>query len=98
MNDAISMVYAILFSTATFGVSFPITYFRKQGDVESLQLLVVFVNLFCFVVFLYGTKCFVIIFRPEKNTREYFNKRRMEAMQARTDLNLVKKTNILFFF
>ena len=84
MNDAISMVYAILFSTATFGVSFPISYFREQGDVESLQLLVVFVNLFCFVVFFYGTKCFVIVFRPEKNTREYFNKRRMEAMQART--------------
>ena len=86
MNDAMSMVYSISFTTVTFGVSFPISYFRGQADVESLQLLVVFVNSFCFVVFLYGTKCFVIVFRPDKNTRDYFNKRRMEAMKDETCL------------
>ena len=82
MNDAMAMVYSILISTATFTVSFPIGYFRGQRDVESLQLLVIFINLFCFVFFLYGTKCFVIIFQPQKNTREYFNKNTLEAMLA----------------
>ena len=85
MNDAMSMVYSILFTTVTFSISFPITYFRGQGDTEILQLFVLYVNSFCFLVLLYGTKCFVIIFRPKKNTRHYFNKQRMKKIGIATN-------------
>ena len=86
MNDAMSMVYSILISTATFAVSFPIRYFGGHADVQSVQLLVVFINSFCFLVFLYGPKCYVIVFKPQRNTRQYFNQQRMAAMAEKTGL------------
>ena len=84
MNDAMALVYSILIATATFTVSFPISYFRGQKDAESIQLIAIFINTICFLLLLYGTKCFVILFRPEKNTKIYFSQQRMAAMAVQT--------------
>ena len=86
MNDAMSMVYAILIACVTFAVSFPINYFRGTQEVEFVNTLVILINATCIVLILYGKKCFIIIFKPHKNTREYFNRQRMLEMSAQSGL------------
>ena len=86
MNDVMSMVYAILIASVTFAVSFPISYFQGIEAAEFVQILVSLLNSFCFVVFLYGKKCFIILFKPHKNTKEYFDRQRMIEMSAQAGL------------
>ena len=78
MNDALSMVYAILITTLAFTVYFPISYFQSTVDSEFLQFMVIAINSICFVLFLYGGKCFIIIFKSHKNTRSYLNTQLMK--------------------
>ena len=73
MNDAMSLVYATMVTTMTLLVSFPIGYFRGIGDKDFLYCLIVASNCVVCVLFLYGKKCYVILFQSHKNTRRYFN-------------------------
>ena len=81
MNDAMSIVYLILITTVTFAITFPISYLLDQLDKEFTHVVALTVNSVCSVVFLYGKKCYVMIAKAKKNTREYFNQKRMEAMK-----------------
>ena len=74
MNDALSMVYAILITTLAFTVYFPISYFQSTVDKEFIQLVVMLINCCVYGVLLYGRKLYVVLFRAEKNTRSYFQK------------------------
>ena len=74
MNDAMSMVYAILITTLAFTVYFPISYFQSTVDKEFIQLVVTLINCCVYGVLLYGRKLYVVLFRAEKNTRTYFQK------------------------
>ena len=78
MNDAMSMFYSILITTISFGVSFPIAYFRGQMDKEFVRVIVLIINNMTTLLLLYGKKCFIIVFHPEKNTKVYFNQKRIK--------------------
>ena len=86
MNDAMSMVYLILITTVTFAITFPISYFGDQLDKEFIHFVALTVNSICSVLFLYGKKCFIIIFKAKKNTRDHFNKKRMKALSSQVGL------------
>ena len=78
MNEAMSLFYSIIVTSVSFGVSFPISYFRQQQiDKEFLGVAVLMINCFVTIFLLYGKKCYIMIFKPQQNTRKYFNNRRM---------------------
>ena len=86
MNNAMSLVYAILIVTVNFLITFPIVYFLDQTAREFARLIVLVINCTIIVSLLYGYKCYIMVFKPRKNTREYFNRKRMEAMSNYTVL------------
>ena len=87
MNNAMSLVYSILIATVNFLISFPITAFLDQVDKEFSRLIVLIINCTIIVLLLYGHKCYIAVFRPNKNTRQYFNQKRMEAMSQNVALS-----------
>ncbi|XP_066936461.1 metabotropic glutamate receptor 4-like [Clytia hemisphaerica] len=79
MNEAMSLFYSILVTSVSFGVSFPISYFRQQQiDKEFLGVAVLMINCFVTIFLLYGKKCYIMVFKPRQNTRKYFNNHRMK--------------------
>ena len=100
MNNAMSLVYAILIATINFLISFPITAFLDEVDKEFARLIVVITNCIFIVLLLYGQKCYLIMFRPRKNTRHYFTQKRLEAMSSTTlpSSKRMKWTRHTFFF
>ena len=88
MNDAMSMVYAILITTLAFAVYFPISYFQSTVDKESIQLVVTLINCCVYLVFLYGRKLFVVVFRAEKNTRAYFQQECFAEMSSHVQASI----------
>ena len=86
INDAMSMVYLILITTVTFAITFPISYFGNQLDKEFIHFVALTVNTIFSVLFLYGKKCFIIIFKATKNTRDYFNMKRMQSLSSQVGL------------
>ena len=81
MNSAMSLLYSILIATINFLISFPITAFLDQVDKIFARLIVLIINCIIIVLLLYGYKCYLILFKPKKNTREYFAMKRIEAMR-----------------
>ena len=79
MNDAMSLFYAILITSVSFGVSFPMSYFRRQPiDKEFVGVIIMLINCYVTLLLLYAKKCYIMLWKPNKNTRDYFQKRRME--------------------
>ena len=88
MNDAMSVVYAILITTLVFAVYFPISYFQSTADKESIQLVVTLINCCVYLVFLYGRKLYVVVLRAEKNTRAYFQQECFAEMSSHVQANI----------
>ena len=80
VNNAMSLVYVSLITTIAFGVSFPISFFQNDRESMLMQGLILLVNCHVMLVFLYGPNVFVILFKPHKNTRQYFNQKRLDEM------------------
>ena len=80
MNNAMSLLYAILIVTVNFLITFPIVHFLDHADRVFAHLIVLVINCTVIVSLLYGYKCYIILFRPQKNTREYFQRQRMKLM------------------
>ena len=87
MNDAMAMVYAIFIITVSFVVTFPIAHFQGPKHVEFVRLTVLLLNNLVLIVFLYGKKCFIIVFRPQENTKQKFQKQRMEEISRQVKFN-----------
>ena len=78
LNEAMSLFYTILVTSVSLGVSFPISYFRRyQTDKEFLNMIILIINCYVTLALLYGRKCYIMLFQPAKNTKHYFNKKRM---------------------
>jgi len=86
MNDAMSLVYSTMITTMTFMVSFPIGYFQEVREKEFVQCIVVVINCLVLALFLYGKKCFIIIWRRHKNTKTHFNAMTMAQMSSSAGL------------
>ena len=80
MNNAMSLVYGTMITTMTFAISFPITYFQDVFERDFIQCVIVLFNGIVVLLFLYGKPCFIIILKPHKNTRSYFNQKRLSEM------------------
>ena len=79
MNEAMSLFYTILITSVSFGVSFPMSYFRRQPmDKEFVGVSVLLINCYVTLLLMYANKCYIMMFQPKKNTRIYFHKKRME--------------------
>jgi len=80
-NEAMTVVYACFTMTITLLVMLPIQFFQK--DVRDKQL-VVFVTMLCNIceqfILMYGKKMYILVFKPKKNTKQYFQKQTFEAM------------------
>ena len=79
MNSSMSLVYAVLMITVNFLVSFPIISFLDQVDKKFARIIVLIINFVVIIMLLYADKCYTIVFKPHKNTRAYFSKKRQEA-------------------
>ena len=79
MNEAMSLFYAILITSVSFGISFPISYFRRQQrDKEFLGVSILMINCFVTIILLYAKKCYIMLLRPKHNTKNHFHKMRMQ--------------------
>ena len=101
MNEAMSLFYTILITSVSFGVSFPISYFRRRHtDKEFLGVAILTINCYVTLFLMYGRKCYIMLLRPQKNTREYFNKKRMKHLGAgdeyrrKAELAVTNETNV----
>ena len=83
MNNAMSLVYGTMITTMIFAISFPITYFRDVFERDFIHCVMVLFNCIVILLFLYGKPCFIIIFKPDKNTKGYFNQKRLAEMSLR---------------
>ena len=82
MNHAMSLVYSILVITVNFLISFPIIAFLDQADKEFARTIVLITNCIIIVFLLYGFKCYIILFKSHKNTRQYFLQKRLEEAMS----------------
>ena len=72
-NEAMVIVYTSFFCIVSFAAMFPIVHFQKDPIGESLVcLIVVMVNSLVTLGLGYMSKCYIMIWRPNKNTRSYF--------------------------
>ena len=79
MNEAMSLFYTFLITSVSFGVSFPMSYFRRQPvDREFIGVIILLINCYVTLLLMYVKKCYIMIWQPKKNSKEYFNKKRME--------------------
>ena len=86
LNEAMNIVYASFTVTVSFVVMFPICHFQEnQEDCETAQMLVLIGNSLVLLLMMYGKKVFIMLLRPQKNTRQYFRRKQMEelAIQAK---------------
>ena len=84
LNEAMSITYASLITTMAFLVMYPIQYFRKNPqDASQVQVLTVLGNTVVFLFFMYGKKTYFILFQSEKNTKQFFRQKQMQAMELK---------------
>ena len=83
MNDGIVLTYATFALSVVFGVSYAMVYFQKEAEKEIFQLGAVACNNLIISFLIYGQKAIRMLAYPAKNTRRYYNKQRMQAMQVR---------------
>ena len=94
MSETIPLIYTIFITSVSFAVSFPISYFRRQyTDKEFLSVVILILNCYVTLVLMYGKKCYLIVWQPSKNTKEYFNQKRMKYTEERLTNPEVPLTN-----
>jgi len=87
-NEAMSIVYSTFIVIMTYIVIFPIYYMQQDVLMKaSLHYLIIPMASGLFILIFYGQKLFVILCKPHKNTRTYFQQKMMEDAQE----NVVRK-------
>ena len=83
MNDALSLTYTAFTLTVVFAVSFAIVHFQTPVHKDVFQSMAVTLNNLVIFTLLYGQRCIRMLCYPHKNTRTYFQKKRMEAINQK---------------
>ena len=80
--EAMTMVYMSFIAVLTLSVTIPIHHFQKTGiGMMTVQWVGMATHHLTVMFLLYGKKVFVVLFKPETNTKEYFRERTFEQMQ-----------------
>ena len=73
------IVYSSFTSIVTYVTYFPFQFLQKDKDVKIVaRVLIITIANLLFVLIFYGSKLYIILFKPEKNTREYLNRQLFE--------------------
>ena len=63
-------------------MGFLIFYLQKSIEIRELvHLFVYLINTWCVVLIMYGYKVYIMLFKKEKNTKQYFRRKQMEAIE-----------------
>lgn len=85
LNEATSMVYASFICTVSLGVMYPIYYFQKNPiDSQLVHLVVLSGNNLLTLLFVYSYKIYLIIFRPQQNTKRFLRQLQLQEIQKNT--------------
>ena len=95
MNDGMCLVYTALTTTIMFTVMYIIVLFQEPVVKEIYQSLTILVNTLVILLMMYTQKAMRMLFYPKKNTKIYFQKRRLSEMRRNIDdqLNRRSKTS-----
>uniref|UniRef100_UPI0037E94CEF taste receptor type 1 member 1-like n=1 Tax=Semicossyphus pulcher TaxID=241346 RepID=UPI0037E94CEF len=71
-NEAKAITFCLLLLILTW-VIFTTIYVLYQGKyIQTLNAMAVLSSLYCFLLFYFLPKCYIIIFQPQKNTQQHF--------------------------
>ena len=85
-NNSMSMVYASFIGTVTFAVALTIQQFENDPFAfDSISWVALSVNMIVYDVFCYGDNVYILLFKPEKNTKRYIKGKTFEAMSRKSD-------------
>ena len=85
-NEAMPIVYSSFISVVIYSIIFPIYYLQQDMKVKRfIHPFVVPTVHVSFILVFYGSKLYVVLLRPKKNTKNYFRAKMMEASQARVN-------------
>ena len=78
-NEAMVIVYVSFSMVCTSLVVFPIQFFQKDpNDKYLVEMVASHCISLVQLVLIYGTKVYIMLFQPHKNTKEYFRRQTME--------------------
>ena len=85
-NEAMPIVYSSFTSIVTYMTYFPFQYLHKDKDIKIVaRVLIITIANLLFVLIFYGSKLYIIILKPKKNTREYLQQQMFEVSKASVD-------------
>ena len=87
MNNAMALVYATMTTTISFAVCTILSFFQHGMFMDFIECTVIILNCATSAYLLYAKQCFTIIFKPQKNTRQYFSHKRMQEMRLQAGIN-----------
>ncbi|XP_074538174.1 taste receptor type 1 member 1-like [Halichoeres trimaculatus] len=71
-NEAKAITFCLLLLILTW-IMFTTTYILYHGKyIQTLNALAVLSSLYCFLLWYFLPKCYIIIFQPQKNTQQHF--------------------------
>ena len=81
-NESMSMVYSSFITTITTGVMFVVQVFQKDPLMAPLiTWIVLSMNTFTYLIFLYAKKAYIMLFQKKKNTVQYIQKKTFDAIR-----------------
>ena len=86
MNNAMSLVYATMTTTISFAVCTVLSLFQRGVVMNFIECMFIILNCATSAFFLYAKQCFTVLFKPHKNTRQYFSHKRMIEMRLQAGL------------
>ena len=87
MNNAMALVYATMTTTISFVVCIILSLFQHGTFMDFIECTVIILNCATSAYLLYAQQCFTAIFRPQKNTRQYFSHKRMLNMRLQAGID-----------
>jgi len=94
-NESMTMVYSSFITTVSFVVMLAIQSFQRDRlSQQAIEWLVLSLNLNLYLLFFYGRKTFIILFRREKNTLSYIQRQTFASMEM-SSKRISKPKNLL---
>ena len=88
MNDGMSLVYVSFTSIVMFTVMFIIVPFQKHSTKEIYQFITVNFSTFITLLLMYTQKAIRMMLHPKKNTKRYFQQKRLMEIRQNADEKL----------
>ena len=88
-NEAMPIVYSSFTSIVTYITYFAFQFLQKDKDIKIVaRVLIITIANLLFVMIFYGSKLYIILFKPKQNTREYLQQEMFEMSKAKVDCRM----------